>query len=109
MFLGLLLIKVKDNVSIEVINNVKIIAILIYSNCVNSLKKLWLFNFVAKVWKFIKLLFIWKKKKKFLAVVPKNYFKSFIKSLRLTNTFNSLYYIIILSYPKKFFNNPLEP
>ena len=85
MFLGLLLINVKDNVSIEVINNVKIIAILIYSNCVNSLKKLWLFNFVAKIWKFIKLLFIWKKKE-FLAVVPKNYIKSYIRSLSLTNT-----------------------
>ena len=107
MFLGLLLINVKDNVSIEVINNVKIIAILIYSNCVNSFKKLWLFNFVAKIWKFIELLFIWKKE--FLAVVPKNYFKSFIRRLTLTNTFNSLYHIIILSYPKKFFNNPLEP
>ena len=52
MFLGLLLIKVKDNVSIEVINNLKFIVILIYGDCVNFLKKPWLFNFAAKIWKF---------------------------------------------------------
>ena len=70
--------------SIEVINNVKFIATLIYGDCVNFLKKPWLFNFAAKIWKFHQTI-VYMEKKEFLAVVPKNYFKSFIRSLSLTN------------------------
>ena len=49
--------------SIEVINNVKFIAILIYGDCVNFLKKPWLFNFAAKIWKFHQTIVYMEKKR----------------------------------------------
>ena len=79
--------------SIGVINNLKFIAILIYDDCVNLLKKPWLFNFVAKIWKFHQT-FVYMEKK-FLTVDLKNYDKSYTRSLSFTNNFNALYYIII--------------
>ena len=48
--------------SIEVINNLKFIVILIYGDCVNFLKKPWLFNFAAKIWKFHQTIFYIEKK-----------------------------------------------